>query len=179
MKELTEMKKLTEKAIKMIEGYPDSFWDREPTWSYKSLWARGKTGAFPSELKATLNKMREQAYKDPSRQGWQAWSRARHPIQNTWNRCRREAHKRTGMDKVLKKEKLQKQQMKLVAFDEYKAETRTLVRELVPELLALDHLLGEETINRKKLNSVQNKLSRLWNKQKLMIKNAKGTNRLT
>ena len=173
------MKELTEKAIKIIESYPDSFWDRELTWSHKSLWSHGTRGAFPSELKATLNKMKEQAYKDPSRKGWQIWSQASRPIQNTWNRCRREAHKRTGMDKVLKKEKEQKQQMKLAAFDEYKAESRTLVRELVPELLALDHLLGEETVNRKKINSVQNKLSRLWNKQKLMIKNAKGTKRLT
>jgi len=173
------MKELTEKAIKMIEGYPDSFWDREPTWSHKSLWSRGTRTALPEDLKNTLNKMRAKAYDDPKRQGWQTWAAARRPIQNTWNRCRREAHKRTGMDKVLKKEKLQKQQLKLEAFDEYKAESRALVRELVPELLALDHLLGEETVSRKKINSVQNKLSRLWNKQKHMIKNAKGTKRLT
>lgn len=171
--------KLTEEAIKIIESYPDSFWDWEPTFSGKSFYSGASSSyRFPSTLRDKLTEVQNSFRDENGLRDWRAWDREKGYIRKAWNSCRRKAHKRSGMDKKLKKAKEQKQQKKIQDFEYYRDDSRRIVRELVPELLALDHLLGQENISRRKVQDIQNKLSILWNKQKQMIKSGKGTKRL-
>lgn len=171
--------KLTEEAIKIIESYPDSFWDWEPTFSGKSFYSGASSSYhFPSTLRDKLTELQSSFRNENGHRDWDAYVREREYIRKAWNSCRRKAHKRSGMDKKLKKAKEQKQQAKIQDFEYYRDDSQRIVRELVPELLALDHLLGQETISRAKIQKVQLKLSILWNKQKQMLRSGKGTKRL-